>query len=389
VAGSPAPAAPPRPGRPGRPGRLGRPGRPGTVILGAALAAVIVAGAAVWIRRSTSTSAADQLALAAAHRFLDTYLGPDGRVSRLDQGGDTVSEGQAYAMLIAVAIGDRRRFDLAWTWAQHHLQRSDGLLSSHWQGGQVVDPQPASDADLDAARALLLAAQRFGDPAYRSAALRIGGSVLAAETATYGGRRVLVAGPWALAPPAPPAYVDPSYLSPRTFAALGKASGNPAWSQLTAGGYAIVEELQSGGPALVPDWAKVSSAGVATATPAPGGGSPVYGYEAGRLLVRMAEDCAGTGRSIAAKPWRFLSAQARSGPVAAQYGLDGAPRVGYTSPLADVAAAASATAAGNHSQAMALLARAATQDADQPTYYGAAWVALGRIMLTTTWLGGC
>lgn len=347
---------------------------------GAIVLAFGAAGVVVWVRRSGT----NPQALAAARNFLDTYLGPDGRVSRPDQGGDTVSEGQAYAMLVAVAIGDRRRFDLAWTWAQRNLQRSDGLLSFHWQGGHVVDPQPASDADLDASRALLLAAQRFGDPAYRSAALRIGQSVLSAETAVLGGHRVLLAGPWTHE------YLDPSYLSPRTFTALGQASGDAAWGRLTASGYTLVAQLQQGGPGLPPDWATVSPAGAASPASAPSGsGAPVYGYDAGRVLVRMAEDCSARGRAIAAKPWPWLAGQVAKGQLAAQYGLDGTARVNYSSPLANVAAAASATAAGDRGQAAALLDKAEASDRAQPTYYGAAWVALGRIMLTTNWLGRC
>ncbi len=33
----------------------------------------------------------------------------------------------------------------------------DGTMAWRWQGGQVVDTSSASDADLDAARALVLA----------------------------------------------------------------------------------------------------------------------------------------------------------------------------------------------------------------------------------------
>ena len=44
-------------------------------------------------------------AVAAARHFLNRYVTPDGRVSRLDQGGDTVGEGQAYGMLLAAAVG--------------------------------------------------------------------------------------------------------------------------------------------------------------------------------------------------------------------------------------------------------------------------------------------
>ena len=87
-------------------------------------------------------------------RFLDRYVDDDGRVVRHDQGGDTVSEGQAYAMLLAVAADDRDRFAQVWDWTRAHLQRGDGLLAWRWAGGRVVDDEPATDADLDAARAL-------------------------------------------------------------------------------------------------------------------------------------------------------------------------------------------------------------------------------------------
>ena len=62
--------------------------------------------------------------------FLDRYVDGDGRVVRHDQGGDTVSEGQAYAMLLSVAADDRSRFDRVWGWTRAHLRRSDGLLRS-------------------------------------------------------------------------------------------------------------------------------------------------------------------------------------------------------------------------------------------------------------------
>ena len=48
---------------------------------------------------------------------------------RRDQGGDTVGEGQAYGMLMAAAIGDKKRFNLIWDWTQKNLVRPDGLIS--------------------------------------------------------------------------------------------------------------------------------------------------------------------------------------------------------------------------------------------------------------------
>jgi endoglucanase len=54
-----------------------------------------------------------------------------------------------------------------------------------------------------------------------------------------------------------------------------------------------------------------------------------------------------------------------------------------------VAAAAAAAASGHHSDARRLLAQASDLDRAHPSYYGAAWVALGRILLTSSALGGC
>jgi len=54
-----------------------------------------------------------------------------------------------------------------------------------------------------------------------------------------------------------------------------------------------------------------------------------------------------------------------------------------------VAAAAATAAAGDRERATGFLDRAAQSDRAHPTYYGAAWLALGRVMLTTRWLRGC
>jgi endoglucanase len=148
--------------------------------------------------------------------FLDRYVADDGRVVRHDQGGDTVSEGQAYGMLLAVAERDEERFERVWTWTREHLRRPDGLLAWHWEDGRVTDDQAATDADLDAARALMLAAKRFDDPRYAEDGRALGRAVSEHETE----QSVLVAGPWTQD------VVNPSYWSPRAFAAIERVDLN-------------------------------------------------------------------------------------------------------------------------------------------------------------------
>jgi endoglucanase len=57
--------------------------------------------------------------------------------------------------------------------------------------------------------------------------------------------------------------------------------------------------------------------------------------------------------------------------------------------LSKGAAAAAARAADDNKSSEQLLDQAQEADSAQPTYYGAAWVALGRVMLTSSALGAC
>ncbi|HTT94418.1 MAG TPA: glycosyl hydrolase family 8 [Solirubrobacterales bacterium] len=356
-------------------------------------------------------------AAAAADAFLTRYVEPDGRVSRRDQGGDTVSEGQAYAMLLAADQGRGRTFARVWGWTRENLRRPDGLLAWHWAGGEVVDPHSAADGDLDAAWALLLGARRFGAPAYRAEGLKLGSAILEHETVSLDGRSLLVAGDWATRFPA---VVDPSYFSPAAFAALGRASGDPRWGELAATGREVLAQVSEAPSGLAPDWATVEADGHAVPSPPPGeaGGEAAFGYDAVRVPLWQGAGCEAEARELAARPAHFL-AEAMAGPSpASTYALDGEPRGGEAGAPVLVATAAAVaasesgggtaarggggataevdgggaaraeggeaaargggTAAGS---AAAWLDRAAAADQAQPTYYGGALVALGRAAL--------
>jgi endoglucanase len=329
----------------------------------------------------SSKAAPDSRADAASKRFLDTYVTGDGRVQRADQGGDTVGEGQAYGMLIAVAIGDEQRFDSIWSWAKDNIRRPDGLLSFLWKDGKVADPEAASDADVDAARALLVASCRFKKPAYKQEALDLAKAILDNETGSFQGSPVLVAGPWATKDPI---TLNPSYFSPATFAALGKASGDGRWGSLSASGRSVTDILMPNEGSLPPDWASVQK-GKPVPIGAPGqtSGPGRFGFDAARTLVRMAEDPDPAGQRIAAKAWPAFEGKAPA-DIPVEHNLDGSPAGGTQHPMALVAAAGAAAAAGRDADKKKLLAAAEALDKRSPTYYGAAWVALGRIMLDST-----
>ena len=330
--------------------------------------------------RPSAPAAAREPHEAAGRRFLDTYVKPDGRVERTDQGGDTVGEGQAYGMLIAAAIDDQKRFDLIWTWTKENLRQPDGLIAFLWRDGELVDPKPASDADVDAARALLVAACRFERPELEDDALALGRALLRHETVRFGDLPLLVAGPWAKRPPR---FVNPSYFSPATFAALGEATGDNRWASLSGSSRDAADRLMPGEGDLPPDWTVIRGGRlVATGPPGSAKDKPIFGFEAVRLLVRFAEDPDPAGRKIAARAWPAFEGRSPA-EIPVEWDLDGEPAGETEHPTALVAAAAAADAAGDTAAKSQLLDAAEALDRRRPTYYGSAWVALGRIMLDT------
>ena len=97
----------------------------------------------------------------------------------------------------------------------------------------------------------------------------------------------------------------------------------------------------------------------------------------------MAEDPDPAGQRIAAKAWpAFEGKQPADIPI--EHDLNGQPAGGTQHPMALVAAAGAAAAAGRDADKKKLLNAAEALDKRSPTYYGAAWAALGRIMLDST-----
>src|SRR5260221_7454027 len=116
-----------------------------------------IAGCTALAAGVTSCAASSSPQQAAASRFLAKYTRPDGRVVRLDQGRDTVSEGQAYGMLLAEVAGDHPAFQRLLLGGHRHPEHPDGFLSFPSNArGRGTNPQPARDPRLLLSWALLL-----------------------------------------------------------------------------------------------------------------------------------------------------------------------------------------------------------------------------------------
>jgi hypothetical protein len=141
-----------------------------------------------------------------------------------------------------------------------------------------------------------------------------------------------------------------------------------------------------GTSSLPPDWASVDIPGTAVPAGPPGGGPAQFGLDAARLPVRFAESCDPADRALAAAMRPILAAPR---DLPALRNLDGSAASDWQHPVAVVAAAATEEAAGDSDAAAARLDAATALQQRYPTYFGAAWVALGRIMLSTSLLGAC
>ncbi|NIJ06087.1 glycosyl hydrolase family 8 [Frigoribacterium faeni] len=317
--------------------------------------------------------------------FLDEWVDDDGRVVRRDQGDDTVSEGQAYGMLVAVGTGDEDRFAAVWDWTKEELVRPDGLLAWRWADGAVVDDMPASDADVDAARALVLAGRAFDRPEWTAEGVQLGSVVLDEMTAVTDVGRILLPGPWA-AGSAPWSY-NPSYAAPAAFAQLGEASGDPRWAELEQGSRAVTTNVLTA-TALPSDWAQVQQDGTVVPLPSADGsaGTVQYSYDAGRLALRYAESCDPVDVALSA---RLAPVLQRYPELPMQLDLGGQSLGDDQSPLAYAARAAALASAGDPDAAAADLARSDALAQSTPTYYGAAWAALAALQLDGSALGAC
>jgi endoglucanase len=165
-------------------------------------------------------------------------------------------------------------------------------------------------------------------------------------------------------------------------------SGDQRWDQLASSSRALLDGLAASSP-LPPDWASAEPSGPVAIAPLSDPSAGIrYGFDALRVPVRWAAACTAQNRAIAAREWSFLGPHEASGDLAGEYSLDG-QALSPATPAALVGAAGAARAAGQTDVSDSLLDRAESTDAGAPTYYGAAWVALGRVMLTTDWLGAC
>ena len=219
----------------------------------------------------------------------------NGRVIRPQNNNDTVSEGEAYAMLRAVLMDDKETFDACLLWTESMLSRKDlhgdTLLAWHFENGRISDATAATDADIDYAYSLVLAFRKWDDASYLNLAQKVLKSVLDKESTRVNSRLYLLPWPVDQASGLELVAQNPSYYAPSHFKLFYEVTGDKRWLELVDSGYDLIESLQNSfgekHEGLVPDWCALDLKGNIVALP---GKNSKFGWDAVRVPFRIAAD---------------------------------------------------------------------------------------------------
>jgi endoglucanase len=236
--------------------------------------------------------------------YRDRFIQGDGRVIDRESADRTTSEAQAYALLRAVLMDDQPTFDRVLTWGENNLQRRglDGKRTDHlwaWKWGRndqnqwlPLDANFASDGDVDAVTALILAGRRWQRSDYlEQARLKLKDlwdlSVLQTEEDNY-----FLPGPKAAFYQPHQVVLNPSYLAPYAFRLFDQIDSERDWLSLIDSSYDLLRDsaklsrlrLPSNWVLLDPTTGRLSAQ--------TGSLDSRYGYDAYRVWWRVALDAA-------------------------------------------------------------------------------------------------
>src|SRR5581483_1950846 len=243
------------------------------------------------------------------------------------------AESQASAMLRAVWMNDRAEFDRVWGWTARELL-DGGVLAWSWRNGAVSDRHSTSDADTDAALALLMAGRRWDDPTLLAEGTSLVRAIWQREVIVVAGEPYLAAGDWI--GQGGSVELNPSHFAPYAYRVFQQVDPDHPWLALVDSSYRTLSASSSlalgtqGSAGLPPDWLALDRAtGRLFDGDLPAGGS-AYSYDAPRAYWRVALDAVWSGD---ARAFDFLKQagfirQAAAGPgqLGSVYAHDGSVR---------------------------------------------------------------
>jgi endo-1,4-beta-D-glucanase Y len=205
------------------------------------------------------------------------------------QADSTVSEGIGYGMIIAVYMDDQSLFDDLWRYYNLHVG-GNGLMDWYISadGTTVLGSGGASDADQDAAWALVMASYQWGTASYGGSYASMATSLINKLWSNYVDSSTKVYGPWA---GAGGNTINISYYDPAEYRVFAQFTGNSGWLSVVDTCYTtLFNSLNAtngnASNGLVPAWSNYAGA------PVPGfSGAPTnFQYDSCRTPFRIGKD---------------------------------------------------------------------------------------------------
>ncbi|HEX4503437.1 MAG TPA: glycosyl hydrolase family 8 [Scandinavium sp.] len=196
--------------------------------------------------------------------YKSRFVMPDGRVVDTGNGNISHTEGQGFAMLMAVSLNDRQTFDKLWKWTESTLKNKDtGLF--YWRYNPVApnpiaDKNDATDGDMMIAWALLKAQKQWRDNSYGTASDNITSALLKHTVITYAGYKVMLPGANGFNLNSR-INLNPSYFIFPAWQAFADRSHLVVWRDLLRDGKKLVGKMGWGNANLPTDWVALSADG--------------------------------------------------------------------------------------------------------------------------------
>jgi endo-1,4-beta-D-glucanase Y len=339
----------------------------------------------------------------AYERFKTEIVTSDGargflRVKRPNSPGaevnSTVSEGIAYGMIIAVAMGDQPLFDGLWKYSQEFLNEN-GLM--HWYinpaGTAPISTGGATDSDEDMAWALVMADRQWGgkgslDKDYIEYAKTQIQAIWDHEIDHGQGDFLKPGDTWS------ETVFNPSYFAPNQYRIFGQVTGKVAeWNRVIDRGYEMLNkclnaENKNQDNGLAPAWCDLNGKPTGTNS------AYNYQYDSARIPFRIGQDYCYNGEPRAqaylAKVSNFFSTVGAANIVDG-YALDGTPEPDSASdpngPQSAVFVGTAAVGAMHDAKFQPFIDEAYALVATgellaRSRYYNLSWTTLTLLMLT-------
>jgi uncharacterized repeat protein (TIGR02543 family) len=253
---------------------------------------------------------------------------------KFDNSAETVSEGIAYGMLLSAYAGDKTLFDGLWKYYNSY-KNGNGVMNWKINGcNNTKETGGATDAELDAAMALIIAAKQWPSGTYQADAKALIKIIKNKEMTNDG--QTINGDQWGMQN----TCRNPSYFSPAYYAQFAKVDTDNAtfWSTTAINAAnSVLTANRNATTGLVSNWC--TNTGTESTCGNTGGGANGYGADACRNPWRMAVDYLWHGnaastaaKDINAKLAAFVGNKKMVGPITDRGGQMPAPGNGGNPP---------------------------------------------------------